>query len=239
MILQVQPSALSPPPLLALQDWNLLYLKITPYYRIACKLPYAPPMPSRQSPEMWVLRGQPLKLPTMAPLLDLTEHYHPEISESQKALHPEMIDMYLSSLSILQYPNPRHVAFMHGKANWSNFGWWFTHKQLHHCHHCKTSTHPTDVMTSLIQCPSLNDFAGTTICNAYSNLKREILDWFQLASPSDKRNFMGNLVPRSLSNYMHKAGKYKTLKKCHLACNYMNVMSCIQNHAKNMCDIPH
>ena len=204
------------------------------FAKLACQLPFCPPKPSASHPGKWFLRGVPLLLPDMAPLLDITEEHHPEIPDALKSVHPATINMYLSSLPLLANPNPKLVTYMHGRVTWPLFGWWHTYKVNGHCHLCGTDSHPTDVLSSLSQCCKLRSLAETALCNGYKHLASSIQDWLNVASDTDRRDFFRNLVPRSLVDHLHKIRRTAEFTKLRKTYKFLPIMAFLRISAEDL-----
>ena len=202
-------------------------------------LPLIPPRPSQRSPEVWIRNGLPLDLPAASPTLDITELYHPC---DPSVLHLKHINLHLSSLNLLSHPSPKLVTYMHGRVNWTNFAWWYENKTPQMCRLCGTSTHATDVMTSLSQCTRIQETSIKALCAGYKALGASVLQWAQTCNPLDRRNFTRNLIPDSLADHLLQHKQVPTFLKARKPSSYhylriMHTLYCLSQDMFSHLDI--
>ena len=109
---------------------------------------------------------------------------------------------------------------MHGRVNWTNFAWWYENKTPQMCRLCGTSTHATDVMTSLSQCTRIQETSIKALCAGYKALSPSVLQWAQTCNPLDRRNFTRNLIPDSLADHLLQHKQVPTFLKARKPSSY-------------------
>ena len=207
-------------------------LTASKYAHMACSLPYSPPKPQMNKPALWILRGMTISLPASAPLLGISRFYHPGPLTGIASAHS--INFRLSSLPLMYHTDPRMVTYMHGRESWAGFAFWQDYSTPQHCNLCHTTTHPTDIFTSMSQCPAFKVTSIQALCDGYKILSPHISQWFDLASSRDQRMLTRHLVPHTLVTHLNKLKLTSTFTKLHKTHPYLKILGTIRSTAQTL-----